>query len=443
MAGLARSLAHAGAGAKLRTLNWSLMGFRSIFREAAQALSFNRLRSVLTTVSLAWGIACFIILYSYGDGFHLALQKAFRSVGQDLVLMFGGKTSDQPGGERAGRYIRLQLSNVDVIRESVPLVGGISPELMTWNMKVNHGYRTQNMMMRAVKPVYERIRNQTMESGRWLTPEDEVQKKRVAVLGAKAAEKLFSEVPPEGESITINGMNFIVIGVLKTKTQLANYNSPDNECVFIPYETGSLFRNVNYPDCIVWMPANPVFRDQAVRQVRETMGRIHNFSSNDKRALEIYVFNEFMREIDSISKALRLLLTFVGTLTLAIGGVGLANIMLVAVTQRTREIGVLKSFGATRRAILGQFLLEAMVIVTMGGAVGMTAGWALTAVIGTLPLLGPIFQDTSGSGDIHLKVSAFAVLTSTVLLECVGLIAGFLPAIKASRLDPIEALRYE
>jgi putative ABC transport system permease protein len=155
------------------------------------------------------------------------------------------------------------------------------------------------------------------------------------------------------------------------------------------------------------------------------------------------VFNEYMRLVDTMGIALRVLLAFVGTLTLAIGGVGLANIMLVSVTQRTREIGVLKSIGATRRSILAQFLLEAMAIVTAGGALGVFAGWAVTWLLGTLPLLGPLFHDTSGAGDIHLRISAFAVLTSTAMLETVGLVAGLLPAIKAARLDPIEALRYE
>jgi len=150
-----------------------------------------------------------------------------------------------------------------------------------------------------------------------------------------------------------------------------------------------------------------------------------------------------MKQIDAMSAALRILLGFIGALTLAIGGVGLANIMLVAVTQRTREIGVIKSLGATRRAILFQFLSEAMIIVTAGGVLGVLLGYAVTTAVGSLPLLGPLFKDTSGAGDIHLGISVFAVLTSTILLEIVGLISGLVPAIRASRLDPIEALRYE
>ena len=388
-------------------------------------------------------MACFVILYSYGEGFHLALRTAFLQVGSDLVLMFGGQTSTQAGGERAGRRVRVERSDVDAIRESVPMVAAISPEMMMGGMTVVRGYRSQTTMVRAVDVAYGRIRNETMETGRWLMPEDETQKQRVAVLGGNAASKLFGEIPPEGEEVTINGLRFTVIGVLRTKTQVANYNTPDNECAFIPYDTASLYRDLKYPDDIVWMPVNPVFREEALRQVRETMARLHNFSPSDERAVRTIVFNEYIKLVDTMGIALRLLLGFIGTLTLAIGGVGLANIMLVSVTQRTREIGMLKSIGATRRAILAQFLLEAVAIVTVGGIIGVAAGWAVTAVLGSLPLLGPLFHQTNGAGDIRLRISTFAVVTSTALLESIGLIAGLLPAIKAARLDPIEALRYE
>jgi putative ABC transport system permease protein len=419
------------------------MSVRGIFGEAFSALRFNRQRSLLTMASLAWGVACFVILYSYGEGFGLALKVSFQAVGQDLVLMFGGQTSKQAGGERAGHKIRLELEDVQTIRDTVPLVGAVSAEIMVRNTPVQRGARQHNMSIRAVEPPYGKIRNMTMASGRWLSPEDYQTKGRVAVIGAKAAQKLFGEIPPVGENITLKGMQFQIVGLLKTKVQISNYNTPDNECIFIPLATASLLRDIKYPDDIVWMPANPLFRKQAVKDVRATLGRVHNFSATDERALQILIFNEFMKVIDAMSLALQVLLGLIGALTLAIGGIGLANIMLVSVTQRTREIGVLKSIGATRGEILLQFMLEAMAIVTAGGLVGVLIGWGVTAGIQTLPLLGPLFKDDTGSGDIHLQVSRFAIVTSTLVLELIGLIAGLLPALKASRLDPIDALRYE
>jgi putative ABC transport system permease protein len=419
------------------------MNVRGVVGEAASALRFNRQRSILTMASLAWGVACFVILYSYGEGFGEALKVSFQAVGQDLILMFGGQTSTQTGGERAGHKVRLEMDDVALIRDNVPLVAAVSAEVMIRGANVKRGEREQSLSVRAVEPEYGKIRNMTPSSGRWITGLDYQSKERVAVLGSKAAEQLFGEIPPVGESITVNGLQFQVVGLLQSKTQISNYNTPDNQCVFIPISTASMLRDIRYPDDIVWMPANPLFRAQAVKEVRETLARVHKFSPNDERALEVIIFNEFMKIIDTMSIALQVLLGLIGALTLAIGGIGLANIMLVSVTQRTREIGVLKSIGATRSAILWQFLMEAMAIVTLGGLVGVAIGWGVTAGIQTLPLLGPLFKDTSGKGDIHLKISQFAVITSTLVLEVIGLIAGLLPALKASRLDPIDALRYE
>lgn len=419
------------------------MNIRGVLTEAAGALNFNRQRSLLTMASVAWGVACFVILYSYGEGFGLALRTSFQSIGQDLVFMFGGQTSSQAGGERSGRRIRLELSDSQLIRDDVSLVAAVSAELQMGDATVVHGYRQDNTMVRAVEVPYGMIRNMSMATGRWLSGEDYQNRNHVAVIDAKAAEKLFGEIPPDGELITINGLPFTIVGLLKTKTQISSYNRPDNECVFIPLSTAAELHDIKYPNNLVWMPVNPTFRKKAITDVRSVLARAHNFSAGDERALQLIVFNEFMKVIDTMSTALQVLLGLIGTLTLAIGGIGLANIMLVPVTQRTREIGVLKSIGASRASIRFQFLAEAMAIVTLGGLIGVAIGWGLTAGIQTLPLLGPLFKDDSGTGDIHLHVSRFAIIASTSVLEGIGLVAGLLPALKASRLDPIEALRYE
>src|SRR5271170_6991461 len=178
------------------------MNVRNILTEAAAALNFNRQRSLLTVVSLAWGVACFVILYSYGEGFDRTLQTAFLAVGQDLIVVFPGHTSAQAGGERAGRRIRLELDDVAAVRESVPMVAAISPEAMLRDANVVRGYRTQTVTIRGVRAPYGRIRNMTLSTGRWVNEEDDQQKQRVAVLGSVAAEKLFGEIPPGQEEIT-------------------------------------------------------------------------------------------------------------------------------------------------------------------------------------------------------------------------------------------------
>jgi putative ABC transport system permease protein len=419
------------------------MTWRITFREALAALRFHRARTLFTTLSLAWGVACFVILMSYGDGFKAALNKAWRAVGQDLVLTFGGQTSSQAGGLRAGRRIRLEYANASLIKESVPYVGALSPEIMKPGVKASHLGRDKEVTLRGVWPEYEQVRNIRLIEGRWINEDDQSKQNRVAVLGSKAAKELFAGAPAPDQDITLNGMRFTVIGVLDFKLQIANYNRPDNECIFIPYNSFNVFGDTRYPRLLVWTPQSADVRDRAIHMVRAKLAEIHRFSPNDQKAVEILAFSKFMKIVDGMSLAVQALLGFVGALTLAIGGVGLANIMLASVIDRTREIGMIKALGGRRRWILRQFLAEASMVVAFGGLLGVAIGVAATRLIGSMPFLGPAFEDTSGVGDIYLHVSPMAVAVSMAVLFLVGLAAGLVPAMKASRLDPIEALHYE
>ncbi|MBP1622069.1 MAG: efflux pump, inner rane subunit [Acidobacteria bacterium] len=420
------------------------MTLSTLVGSSISTLLSQKRRSVSTMISLAWAVASFLLLVSYGRGFDAALQEAFYAVGQDIVLMTSGQTSEQAGGMRAGRAIYPLETDIEQIREAVPLVGGISPEMM-FNVTAARSTRQKEYMARAVRPEYDRIRNINLLSGRWINADDDSHARRVAVLGAEVAKAFFGNSPESGEEILINGVRFVVIGRLKTKVQLANYNRPDNESIFIPYETSQLFQDTRYPHVIIWSPITPAARERAVRQVRTVMAGIHHFSPTDEKAIFTLEFRKFSNIIEGMSLALNSLLAFIGAITLGIGAVGLANIMLTSVIERTREIGIMKAVGARRRSILCQFLMEAIFIVMAGGALGVALGALVASVLGSLPAFGVLLgeQFSKEYGRIYFHLSASAVAISVGILLLVGLIAGIIPAVRASRMDPVKALHYE
>jgi putative ABC transport system permease protein len=415
---------------------------RQAIRDAWTALLRGRTRSLLTMLGIVWGIVAVTLLVNYGSGFRTVLVNAFNAFGNAVVICWPSQTSEQAGGQRAGKRVVFEQADVDRIRANANLVKRVCLESVRWSA-VGYNDRMVNTAVRGVCPEYGEMRNEVAASGRWLTAADLSERRRVVFIGGRVREQLFGAKDPVGEEIKINGVRFTVIGLMERKIQFSNYFTSDDRSLFIPYSSAGDLWNTRYASVMLFEPVAPQFEDQASAQVRAAVADRQGFSSTDKRAIQMYGRAQAKPIIDGITIGLQVLLVFIGALTLGIGGVGVMNIMLVSVDERVREIGLRRALGATKWHIRLQFLTEAMLLMFLGGVIGILLSVLVTSSAAAVPLLGPLFEETSGRGDIHLAIDPGTVAIAFGVLFGIGVISGMVPALKASRLDPVEALRWE
>ena len=418
-------------------------------------LRANKLRSFLTMFGILWGVISVVILSATGEGFQRGNQHVLEELGKNVGIVWGGRTSTQAGGERAGRPVLLTIDDVRALERESGMLAVVSPELQRGGVTVKSSFNAANLNVNGVEPQYQDIRTIEVDRGRLLRFTDNDNAFRVAVIGTDAARQLFGTRESVGQSVQLNGIPYTVIGRIRKKDQDSSYNGQDNERVLIPYTamvrdfpradgTKVLSNLVVAPQPWVVSQLPEVLESRTGRiedidwplekEVRRVLSRHHDFDPNDRNAiamwdtsLESLMFGRMIIEMKNF-------FSVVGIVTLALGGIGVMNIMLVAVRERTREIGVRKALGATTGQIQRQFFLEGFILTMLSGAIGFALALALCAAVNLLPM-PPRFQG--------MVLTWQAGTWACVILTVIGVVTSTYPARRAAQLPPVEALRFE
>jgi putative ABC transport system permease protein len=419
------------------------MNLREIAKQTLATLRAHKMRSFLTMFGIVWGIASVIILVGLGLGFSKDQKKRMETLGKDLVIIWGGRTSAQAGGLAAGRKITLTIDDARLIRDECYLVKRVSPELQRSVPEVSP-YNSAARQISGVWPSFQDFRSLILSEGRLMTDDDERDSNRVVILGWNAARQLYPGQPAIGTTLIIARYPYTVIGVLAEKKQNSNYSGPDNDMLYVPYS--AMARDFPPPPAkgepvvkgylsdIVMEVGDPETHENAVMQVRRTLGRMRHFEATDKDALFIWDTMDGSKILARIFGVITIFFGCVAVTTLALGGIGVMNIMLVAVTERTREIGILRAIGATKVDILNQFFAESVVITILSGLIGYCFGVGICLLMANVPL--PDFVPKP-------IISPAAVILSLLTLSLITVSAGIYPARRAAELEPVECLHYE
>jgi putative ABC transport system permease protein len=406
--------------------------FGSFLRQLLRDVWSQKLRTFLTVFGVIWGTVAVALLLAVGEGVHRRQTKSFAGLGDRIVIAWPSRTSLPFEGLGKGRRIRMDEADIEFLKKRVDGLAAISSEYER-NLRARFGDRTRLVDVSGVAPVFGEMRNMVpAPGGRFINPTDMEQRRRVVFVGNELAEDLFGGVDPVGREVMLHGSPFLVIGVLMPKDQDSSYSGRDHSKMIIPATTFMALTGQREIDLFIFRAATPDLNKGLTDRIYRALGERKRFDPADRQALMVWDTTDMFVWFDTFMLAFKLFMGFMGVLTLTVGGIGVSNIMNVVVEERTREIGIKMALGARGRTVLGQFLLETLVLTAIGGLIGLALTWGFCAVVAGTPA-----EDAIGTPVLSPQI---ALLTAGVL-GLVGFLAGFFPARNASRLDPVVAMK--
>ncbi len=416
------------------------MVLRDLIGDVLRTLWAHKLRTFLTMFGIAWGIVSIVLMVAAGEGLRKGQEDQARNLGKDILIVFHGRTSLQAGGTRAGRAVHWVDADVPAVQADSPDCEYAIPELEQNDVRAHSSYNNAAFLITGSLPPFGDIRSLNVGQGRFYNWDDQREARRVAFLGSDAAKQLFPGRNAVGETVYLNAFPYVVVGVMAQKKQDSSYDGWDVNKIFVPFAA----MRRDFPDK---PPGTPTSFDQMLvtpksveqheackHEIRRALGHMHNFDPNDKEACPIWDTVQEAKAFRQMTDGMKYFLGAVGVVTLFLGGLGVMNVMMVAVRERTREIGVRKALGAPAHTILKQFFIEAVLIASISGGIGLGIAYGICFLVNLLPM--PDFF-------AGLLATWKSGLLACGLLGTIAVLSALYPARRAASVDPIEALRYE